>query len=280
VRTLAHLSDLHFGRLDEAILAPLRASLEAQAPDVLVVSGDLTQRARASQFRAARKWLDTLPKPQVVVPGNHDVPLYNVFARFAAPLANYRRIVSEELEPHYIDAEIAVIGVNTARSATFKGGRINGDQVARIRGKICALPDEVVKIVVTHHPFDVPKASRDGGQIVGRARMALEGLADCGADVFLSGHLHESHVGHTADHYRIAGLSALVVQAGTATSSRTRESPNSFNVLHLAGRHIEITQHAWTGSGFRPGPVQAFDHDGKGWHSSERRNRAPRPATP
>ena len=272
MRTVVHLSDLHFGRVDEGILAPLRGALEAIVPDLVVVSGDLTQRARASQFRAARAYLDSLPKPQVVVPGNHDVPLYNVFARFVAPMRNYRRIVSDDLEPAFIDGEIAVVGVNTSRSATFKGGRINAEQVAAVRARICGLRDEVVKIVVTHHPFDVPRGSDEGDQVVGRARMALDGLAGCGADIFLSGHLHESHVGHTADRYRIAGLSALVVQAGTATSSRTRESPNSFNLLRLDGRHIEIAQHAWTGSAFLPGPVLAFDHDGKGWHRGAQRH--------
>lgn len=271
MRILVHLSDLHFGRVDESVLAPLRQAIEAIGPDLLVVSGDLTQRARASQFRAARAYLDTLPQPQLVVPGNHDVPLYNLFARFLTPLRDYRRIVTGDLEPDFIDGEVAVVGVNTARSATFKGGRINEEQVARVREKICALPDEVVKILVTHHPFDVPKGSHEGDQIVGRARMALERLAECGADVLLSGHLHHGHVGHTAERYRIAGLSALVVQAGTATSSRTRESPNSFNVLHLTGRHIEIVQHTWTGAAFEPGGALAYDHDGKGWHPSEQR---------
>jgi 3',5'-cyclic AMP phosphodiesterase CpdA len=269
MRKLVHLSDLHFGRVDEKVLAPLRRAIEAIAPDLLVVSGDLTQRARAGQFRAARAFLDTLPKPQLVVPGNHDVPLFNVVSRIFAPLRNYRRIVTDDLDPDFIDDEIAVVGVNTARSATWKAGRINEEQVAIVRGKICALPDDVVKILVTHHPFDVPKDSQHGGQIVGRARMALEKLAECGADVLLSGHLHHGHVGHTAERYRIAGLSALVVQAGTATSSRTRESPNSFNALHLAGRHIEIVQHTWTGSAFEPGPALAYDHDGKGWHHGE-----------
>ena len=275
MRKVIQISDLHFGRVDEKVLDPLRSALETLAPDLLVVSGDLTQRARKGQFRDARAYLDTLPKPQLVVPGNHDVPLYNLASRFLTPLRNYRRIITGDLDPDFIDEEIAVVGVNTARSATWKGGRINEKQVAVIREKICALPDEVVKIVVTHHPFDVPKDSHEGDQIVGRARMALEQLADCGADVFLSGHLHESHVGHTADRYRIAGLSALVVQAGTATSSRTRESPNSFNLLRLEGRHIEIVQYAWDGSAFQPGPVLAYDHDEKGWHHGEQRHEPP-----
>jgi 3',5'-cyclic AMP phosphodiesterase CpdA len=272
VRTLAHLSDLHFGRIDPALLQPLRATLESIGPDVLVVSGDLTQRARASQFRAARAYLDTLPGAQVIVPGNHDVPLYNVFARFLAPLANFRRIVSDDVEPVFIDDEVAIVGVNTARSLTFKGGRINEAQVARVRALVCTLPDHVVKIVVTHHPFDVP-ADAEHDQVVGRARMALTRLADCGADVLLAGHLHESHVGHTAERYSIAGLSALVVQAGTATSERTRESANSFNVLRVSARHVEIVAWLWNGAGFEPGPPQSFDHDGRGWHDSARRGR-------
>ena len=272
MRTLAHLSDLHFGRIDPALLQPLRATLESIAPDVLVVSGDLTQRARASQFRAARAYLDTLPGPQLIVPGNHDVPLYNVLARFLAPLRNYRRIVSPEVEPAFIDDEVAIIGVNTARSLAFKGGRINAQQVARVRSLVCELPESVVKILVTHHPFDVPPDAEQD-HVVGRARMALSRLADCGADVLLSGHLHESHIGHTADRYRIAGLSALVVQAGTATSERTRDSANSFNVLRVSARHVDIVAWLWNGVSFEPGPPQSFDHDGRGWHDSARRDR-------
>ena len=268
MRTIAHISDLHFGRVDPALLEPLRRALMAVAPDVLVVSGDLTQRARSRQFHAARAYLDTLPQPQVIVPGNHDVPLYNVFQRFLAPLRKFRRIVTEDLEPAFIDDELAVIGVNTARSLVFKGGRINASQVERVRARMCGLPEAVTKVLVTHHPFDVPRDSRAGGQIVGRARMALERLAGCGADLLLSGHLHESHVGHTAERYCIAGISALVVQAGTAVSLRTRESPNSFNVLRVEPRHIEVDHHVWSGSAFQCAATQAFDHGDHGWSSA------------
>lgn len=265
MRILAHLSDLHFGRTDPAVLEPLARTLHALAPHLVVVSGDLTQRARAAQFREARAWLDTLPRPQLVVPGNHDVPLYNVFMRFLAPLANYRRIVSGDLEPAYVDEELAVVGVNTARSLVFKGGRINERQVAAVRERLCHLPAGITRIVVTHHPFDVPEESGEVHQIVGRARMALSRLADCGADVLLAGHLHEVHVGHTAERYRFEGLSALVVQAGTATSSRTRESPNSFNVLRIVPRHIDVESHAWDGAGFALAATQSFDRGEHGW---------------
>src|ERR1051325_6543666 len=133
MRTLAHLSDLHFGRIDYSIIEPLVATVREIKPDVVVISGDLTQRARSQQFIEARKFLDSLPQPQIVVPGNHDVPLYNVFARFFQPLDKYRRYICTDTEPVYRDSEIVIVGLNTARSLTFKNGRINEDQVERVR---------------------------------------------------------------------------------------------------------------------------------------------------
>src|SRR5690349_5428709 len=103
MRTLIHLSDLHFGRVDDTLIAPLIEQVHSLRPDVVVVSGDLTQRARGREFGAARRFLDSLPKPQIIVPGNHDVPLYNVFDRFARPLKKYRRYIGEDLEPAYLD---------------------------------------------------------------------------------------------------------------------------------------------------------------------------------
>ena len=265
MRTLVHLSDLHFGAVNQSLLEPLRSRLTQLAPDLLVVSGDLTQRAKPKQFEAARAFLATLPRPQIVVPGNHDVPLYNVYMRFFKPLERFKRLVTTDLEPTFIDDEIAVVGVNTSRSFVFKGGRINEEQVASVRGKLCDLPDSVTKILVTHHPFDVPKGAHEEDQIVGRARMALERLADCGADVLLSGHLHASHVGHTAERYRIAGLSALIVQAGTATSHRGRGEPNSFNVLRVQSHRIEVERYEERGGDFAPVGSETFVGGGRGW---------------
>ena len=113
MRTVIHLSDLHFGRIDDAILAPLIEQINAATPDLVVVSGDLTQRARSAQFIAARQFLDALPHPKIIVPGNHDVPLHNVFDRFVRPLEKFRRYVCDDLTPVYIDDEIAVVGMNT-----------------------------------------------------------------------------------------------------------------------------------------------------------------------
>jgi 3',5'-cyclic AMP phosphodiesterase CpdA len=267
MRTLVHLSDLHFGRIDPALLEPLRRCIRKQDPDLVVVSGDLTQRARRRQFEEARAYLDTLPRPQLVVPGNHDVPLYDVIRRFASPLGRYRRIVNADLEPSYIDEELAVIGVNTARSLTFKGGRINEKQAEAVRGQVCNLGEQVVKIVVSHHPFDAPEGEGEN-QIVGRARMALETLAGCGVDVFLAGHLHTSHVSNTTARYDIAGVHALVIQAGTATSTRERGEPNSFNVLRVTSRHIDVERYAFDSGAFVRASAHGFDHVHGGWTPS------------
>ncbi|MGB9178581.1 MAG: metallophosphoesterase, partial [Pyrinomonadaceae bacterium] len=125
MRTIVHLSDLHFGRVDYSVVKPLIEHVKEAKPDLVAVSGDLTQRARTAQFKEAREFLDALPQPQIIVPGNHDVPLHNVFARFLQPLDKYRRHITDDLEPFYADEEIAVLGLNTARSLTIKYGRIN-----------------------------------------------------------------------------------------------------------------------------------------------------------
>jgi 3',5'-cyclic AMP phosphodiesterase CpdA len=267
VRTLVHLSDLHFGRVDQGVVEPLVAAVEGLRPDLIAVSGDLTQRARGGQFQEAREFLDRLPRvPQIVVPGNHDVPLWNAFKRFLQPLEGFRRFITEDLEPFYADEEIAVVGVNTARSLTFKHGRINERQVARVRELLCRIGDGVAKIVVTHHPFDLPEGYAES-ELVGRASMAMETLAACGADLLLAGHLHVGHTGHTAKRYRVSGHSALVVQAGTATSSRVRGELNSFNLIRLKHPHVNVVRHTFKPEQrtFAPASSEHFQHAPDGW---------------
>lgn len=266
MRTLVHLSDLHFGRVDHTIIEPLISTIKELKPDVVVVSGDLTQRARSHQFKEAREFLDRLPAPQIIVPGNHDVPLHNVFARFLQPLDKYRRYITDDLQPFYADEEVAILGINTARSLTIKDGRINEAQVAGIRERLCSLADEVIKIIVTHHPFDLPEG-HDEAELVNRAEMAMEAMASCGADVLLAGHLHVSHTGHSSARYKIAGHSALVISAGTATSTRGRGETNSFNVIRAQHPHIKVERLAWQSerASFAPSSNENFKHTADGW---------------
>lgn len=266
MRTLVHLSDLHFGRTDPAILDPLVATVASIRPDVVVVSGDLTQRARAAEFRAARAFLDRLPRPQIVVPGNHDVPLYRVWERFASPLGKFRRLVAPEVEPAFVDAEIAVVGINTARALTFKHGRINEEQIDAIRRRLEPLPAALTKIVVTHHPFDLPAVSSHH-ETVGRAATAMAVFATCGVDLLLAGHLHTSHAGDTSARHELAGYAALVVQAGTATSTRGRGETNAFNVLRLRTDRVAVERQCWQPDArrFVAEPVEHFRRTGARW---------------
>ena len=266
MRTLVHLSDIHFGRVDYALIEPLTRLIMQLKPDVVVVSGDLTQRARAEQFIEARAFLDALPTPQIVIPGNHDVPLHNIFTRFLRPLDKYRRYITNNLEPFYADAEIAILGINTARSLTIKDGRINKEQINRMRARLCPLGADIIKIIVTHHPFDLPVGYADR-ELVGRARMAMEAFAGCGADMLLAGHLHVSHTGHTATRYKISGHSALVVQAGTATSTRGRGEENSFNVIRIKRPRIEVERFTWKQEQktFAVSSAERFQHTSDGW---------------
>jgi 3',5'-cyclic AMP phosphodiesterase CpdA len=245
MRTVVHLSDLHFGRVDPRIVPPLVDVIGTIAPNLIAVSGDLTQRARRSQFLQARDFLRQLPFPQIAVPGNHDVPLFNIVGRLLSPLAGYRHFISRNLEPVFQDEEIIVVGLNSARRAILPGGtgRLNEGQVERAAARLKSAAPGVVRVVLTHHPFDLPEGQGER-HLIGRSQMAMAQLATVGADLFLAGHLHVSFVGHTVERYKIAGHSALVVQAGTM-STRGRGEPTSFNVVHLARREIIVERLTW-----------------------------------
>ena len=268
MRTLLHLSDLHFGRVDGALLEPLRSFAHELGPDLVVVSGDLTQRARSTQFRAARDFLDSLPQPRLVVPGNHDVPLTNPVSRFLSPLAKYRRHIAEDLEPSHVDEEIAVLGLNSARSLTIKDGRISVEQIERLQQRLCGLPERLTKIVVSHHPFDLPGAA-GRGDVIGRAQPALRMFAECGADLLLAGHVHIGSAGSTEVRRPEGARSVLVVQAGTATSTRGRGQANSFNVIRVEQDAIEVQPVFWDADrkDFQASNAERFVQKPSGWIS-------------
>jgi len=269
MKTIVHLSDLHFGRLDDRLLTPLVQRIRSINPDLVAVSGDFTQRARRREFESAREFLEALPFRIFAVPGNHDVPFYNVAARLVDPFRRYRRYIHEDLEPIHCEQDIAIVGLNSARSLVLGGrGRLNEPQVAAAVSRLRSVAASTMKVVVTHHPFDLPPGHHPD-QLVGRAFMAMGQLAAAGADLFLSGHLHLSHIGHTAERYKIAGHSALVVQAGTM-STRGRGELNSFNVLHLARPEMVVERYTWDVelASFGRSWEGRFRHTAQGWVAS------------
>lgn len=265
MRRIVHLSDLHFGRIDPTILDPVIGFVRDLRPDLVAVSGDLTQRARTAEYIAARDFLRALPSPQIVVPGNHDVPLRNLFSRFVRSLDHYRRYITEELAPFFCDEEIAVAGVNTARALTWKSGRINRAQLAALQRRFAAVSPEHTKILVTHHPFDLPAGA--AGHVVGRSRLAMATLAACRVDLLLAGHFHIADIGYTAKRYSMPAYSALIVSSGTSTSTRGRGHPNSFNVIAIEQPTITIQRWVWLPQSgrFDKASVEHFTRSPDGW---------------
>jgi 3',5'-cyclic AMP phosphodiesterase CpdA len=267
MRTIVHLSDIHFGRFDDALAAPLLTTIHELAPDLVVISGDLTQRARPHQFEQARVFLRQIERPLLVVPGNHDIPMLNIAERVLDPLRRYRRYVTADLAPVFADEEMMVVGINSARSVSARsgGGRVNRRQVDEAVALFASTSAAVTKIVVSHHPFDVPEGHSQH-HLVGRAHPAMRKLAAAGADLFLAGHLHRSHVSGTAARYKIAGHCALVVQAGTL-STRLRRERNAFNVIRLARPEASIEHHTWDPEhrGFPTSWSAAYRHGADGW---------------
>jgi 3',5'-cyclic AMP phosphodiesterase CpdA len=268
MRRIAHISDLHFGTEDPAAVEGLIADIVAANPHLVAVSGDLTQRAKRHEYAAARAFLDRIPFPQLVVPGNHDIPLYDVGRRFLRPLHRYRRYITADMSPTYVDDEIAVLGINTARSATWKNGRISLDQIRGVRTALCDGSPSLFRVCVTHHPF-LPPPTGVPPQLVGRGPLALQTMQACAVDLLLAGHLHVVYSGDVRTYHVDVKRSILVAQAGTAVSHRRRGEPNAYNLIDIEpaegdGR-VTIEVRVWSEGMFRTGTTTRYEKREGSW---------------
>lgn len=248
--SLLHVSDVHFGpkHLNEPADAVLELA-RRRRPAALVVSGDLTQRAKPRQFRAARRWLEASPVPVVFVPGNHDVPMYRFWERLLAPFGAWRRHFDRELVRDHIGPGLAVLGVNTAFAWTTKHGRLRPRDLAELERRLARLEPESFRVVVAHHPLAA------GPELHGEpvARRGAEALALCrraGVDLVLSGHLHHSFWIETPPD---AGGAAgpLALHCGTTCSSRGRAEErgrNSLNWIEVGSERWRIERAFWNPS--------------------------------
>lgn len=282
MRRIAHISDLHFGTEDPTAVEALIADITAAKPHLVAVSGDLTQRAKRHEYAAARAFLDRIPFPQLVVPGNHDIPLYDVGRRFLRPLHRYRRYITADMSPTFVDDEMAVLGINTARSATWKNGRISLEQIRGVRAALCHGGPSLFRVVVTHHPF-LPPPTGVPPDLVGRGPLALQTMQACAVDLLLAGHLHVVYSGDVRTYHVDVKRSILVAQAGTAVSHRRRGEPNAYNLIDVEpaagdGR-VTIEVRVWSEGMFRAGTTTRYERRGGEWVSVDAVAAAPAAAS-
>lgn len=229
---LLQISDMHFGTEQAPVVEALATLARQQQPDVLVLSGDITQRARPAQFRAARALADRLGAPVLAVPGNHDIPLFDVLTRLRHPYRRYASAFGADLEPVHRSPELMVVCVNTTRPWRHKHGEVSAAQVDRVARLLEAADAVQLRGVVVHQPVAVTRVEDLPNRLRGHAA-ALQRWASAGADLVMGGHIHLPYV------LALPGLARPLwaVQAGTAVSSRVREGvPNSVNLLRW-GRH-------------------------------------------
>jgi 3',5'-cyclic AMP phosphodiesterase CpdA len=278
---IIHLSDLHFGAHDPVLVEAVEKRLDHEAADLVVISGDFTQRAHTEQFQEACAFLTRIRDAGhevLAVPGNHDVPLYDVLRRFLSPLTRYKRYIDDTLCPFIQIPGAAVLGINTARSFTFKNGHVSHEQMQFIRDTFAKTDVHQPRILVTHHPlFALPVG--DGpelGHLIDDQQDALSAIAEAGVDLLLAGHNHRASVNDATELVKGAGK-ALVVQAGTATSTRTRDELQSFNRIEIDQQGVRITIQRWDRSEFKSGDSQYFQRHGDHWElaSGEKVEEAP-----
>ena len=231
---LLQISDTHFGTAQKPVMQALVQLVRTQAPDVLILSGDITQRARRRQFKAAAAYIDTLGiAARVIVPGNHDVPLFNVIARMFSPYGNFRRAFGNELEPELETAELLVLSVNSTRPKYRKDGAVDTAQIDRVAARLHAASPRQLRLVVMHHPVCAITGS-DTSNLAKNHDAAIRCWSDAGADLILGGHIHLPYVLPLNTTAHPLSRSLWAVQAGTAVSSRTRgDVSNSCNILRM-----------------------------------------------
>ncbi len=234
---VVQISDPHFGTVRAPVAEALLRLVEAEAPDLAILSGDITQRARPREFDEARAFVDRLHVPaRLVIPGNHDVPLYNLPARLFAPYSGFQRVFGQDLEPAFENDALLVLTVKTTRRYRHIDGEVSGKQIERVAGRLRAATPRQLRVVVTHQPVCVARKEDEKDLLHGHER-AISAWAAAGADIIMGGHIHLPYV--TPLHAARPGLARPVwaVQAGTALSWRIRyEANNSVNVIHYDDR--------------------------------------------
>ncbi len=248
MRRILHISDIHFGPHHAAeAAAGVLALVTSRRPDLVTISGDLTQRAKPGQFRRARAFVDRIGVPTLTVPGNHDVPMYRFWERALSPYGAYRKNFAADLEPEFEDDEMLVVGINTAYNWTIKEGRVHRRRLRQVAERLAAAPEGVAKIVVAHHEL-VPAPRFDTQRVLRNAYEAVEIFSRHGVELVLSGHLHQSYVMSSEAYYPSSHRPFLIVHTGTTTSHRGRGCERrrcTCNWIRIGDAEITVSHLLW-----------------------------------
>ena len=264
MKTIVHISDLHFGAADHTRADALWRAIGHIKPDLVVVSGDLTQRGRTQQYQQASDYLGQISEQQLIVPGNHDGAYFNPIRRFFFPLARYKSVICDDLCPSLGDGELQIVGASSVRPFAWdwrgfwKNGRLGRAQIKQISEVFSGAPTGACRVLVVHHPL-VNGRSDGGGQCIGGRKRLLASLRACGVELVLSGHLH--HACARLAPGKVGEAPVLCVNAGTAISTRLRHEANSFNVVSVSCDNIGVTVYTWAGAAFVGGAPKTFPRE-------------------
>ena len=264
---IAHISDIHFGAVDVAAARRLAAQINALDPDGVIVTGDLTQAGRKREFADAAAYLKTFSAPTLVVPGNHDVPVYNLGRRFADPWSRYRQHISDDLCPIEDFGDAVVIGLNSARRARagldWSHGRLSRAQIAAAAGAM-RQTDRSLKVVALHHPV-TPGPGRAGAAVISSAPRALAAFREAGGDLVLTGHAHVAQAGVK----ETAHGAIVIAAAGTASSTRLRGELPSYNLIECDDDDLVIETHRYGPNGYDREKRHGFRRGDDGWQAKK-----------
>lgn len=266
---IAHISDLHFGRTDRAVVNGLRDHLNGDPPDVVVVGGDLTQKARRSEFEQAKAFLQSLTSEVLVIPGNHDLPGWTIWNRFLKGYRHYRTYIDEDLDVFQQLDNAVLVGLNTSRKVVFhwnwSHGALSRRQLTFAQRALEDAPDTAFKLVALHHPL-VPPQESPKQKLVGNASKAVEVFAKHRVDIVLTGHLHTMQTQLTGQYHPALPWQFPVVQTATSTSTRLRGQDNGLTEIHWTGDRMEIGSWIWQGADFQLDATHVYEREPeRGW---------------
>lgn len=272
---IAHISDLHFGAADEQALQSLQEALAELSPTATVLTGDVTQAGRRREFISAADYLAGIDTPLMVLPGNHDVPVYSLHMRFAAPWRRFRQILNADTDSVMNLPDALIIGLNSARRAgvsrDWSLGRLSVSQIASAEARLREATDGTLRIVALHHPIEAGEG-RAGRAVVARSETALRTFLHAGADVILTGHAHISNASIRKNNHD----SMVIIAAGTASSTRQRGEAPSFNMLTGNRKRLLVEIYEYGNGRYERARRRAFEKSGKEWTDVAKKRRQAR----